>query len=473
MSISTSTSTRSGAAPAATTRSAASRRIRAISLRRRRDDRSLDGVAHERQRDADRRDDLGVARDAARNAHAFGYGGTSAPAPPPPPTIVDALRVELVVGDEPFDRGAHLFRGDRENVASERERIGAEILREQLEGAARRRRVASREGARRNRPEHVCGAGDGRRDAPPVAGDEHGVFRSVARRRGDALDARAVERVGRDERGVGASGDVRAARADVANRVAAETHHAAAADSERAHVERAQHRAMTADARRMHLRPSRANRGAIGARAPDLDEDPLAQPFVEQRPGDARGRTREQRQDRPPLDLAHVHDAAVAAHHHQRRGNCRALDGAGRDARRANHFRKNRGVEGRGARARAQAVRRADVVAARRIGAARSRVRDRKRLGRGPVDAEALAGRDCLRAGADEPVDGGAHRPFVASRRECKLGYERGGTRRAARFRTASAASRTTTGRRAARSRRRARGRLRAARSSLASSSAR
>ena len=185
-------------------------------------------------------------------------------------------------------------------------------------------RVPARERAFRDEAEQIRGAG--RRDAMRVpsrarttaySGDPAAVARSARRAR---------RRVSRSTKAAYAQPAMCALRGPTSTIASPSMRACCRPDAERANVERAQHRAVAADARRPHLRPPGANRAAIGARSADLDEDAVAEAFVEQRARDAGGGAREQREDRAALDLAHVHHAAVAAHDHQRRGNRGALD---------------------------------------------------------------------------------------------------------------------------------------------------
>ena len=115
---------------------------------------------------------------------------------------------------------------------------------------------------------------------------------------------------------------------------------------------------------------------------------------------------------------SHVHDAAVAAHHHERHRDFRTVDRRRGHARGRDHLRQNRRVERRRARARAQAVGRAHVVPGRRFDPARTRVGHRQVLTLRPVHAETFARCDCFRTAGDQRIHAGTHGLHVA--RRCK-----------------------------------------------------
>src|SRR6516162_9491679 len=153
---------------------------------------------------------------------------------------------------------------------------------------------------------------------------------------------------------------------------------------------------MAADSSRAHLRTAGADRGTIRARSADFNKNAFAQPLVEKRAGDAGSWSGEQRKNRAAFDLQDVHNAAVTAHHHERRRNRRVLDRGRSHFGGANHLWQDRSVQGRGARAGSQAVSSADVVTAGRIETMLACKRNHVLLALRTIDAETLGDRESL-----------------------------------------------------------------------------
>ncbi len=381
--------------------------------------RALDDVAHERERDAERRDHLRVARDAVRETELLRGVRDERRRAASAADQDDVRAVERVVGDQLVQRRAQARRSAVQDRAGEL--FGAEA--ERGTGALARepcgRGVPVRERVARHDAEHVRGAG--RRDGDPraVACDE----RDEA---GAEIGPRIGEQRGIGEHGVAVAGDVRRTRADIDDAPAGDARERTACDGDRAHVQRAQQRSVAADARRTHLRLPAPNHRAVGAGPADLDEDAVGDVLVKQRARDPRGRTGQHREDRAAFDLGDVHDAAVTAHDHQRRGDARVRHRARGHARRAQHARQDRCVERRCARPRAQAVLRRHFGAAGRREAAVARRRNERMLALRPVHRKGLADGDRLHAGFAHrvqhvriaPVEPRRCEPYALGKRE-------------------------------------------------------
>lgn len=193
---------------------------------------------------------------------------------------------------------------------------------------------------------------------------------------------------------------------------------AAARDGQRPRIQRPQQQPMTTEARRAHLRDAAPDRRAIGARSADLDEDAVGHALVQQGARDAGRRPREHGEDRAARDLAHVHDAAVAAHDRERDAYARARDDTRRQLGGPHHRRQDRRVQRRRPRTRAQAVRRRDLVPRGRERTAFAGVGDDRPLARRPVDAERVARDERLRAAREQGVDRPGPRARVVRRNE-------------------------------------------------------
>ncbi len=174
---------------------------------RRVDDRAFDDVANERERNAERRDDFGVLRQAKRipefaRCERNERGGSAA--------ATDDRRMrtnEAVVGAQFIDRAAQLLARPIQHVRGQPFGSGSQCLRNAVEGQPRSRRIAAREGAVGDDVERVRSAGRGQRDTRSVRRDQ--------RRDAGPLDCRRGDQRERRKRGVAHPGDMRRTRSDV------------------------------------------------------------------------------------------------------------------------------------------------------------------------------------------------------------------------------------------------------------------
>ena len=249
------------------------------------------------------------------------------PAPPPTATITGrsrwwswmtlATRSPIAWVDAASMRRATSSAGKPQGRAGGRERGARGFL------------IAARVVARLDEAERVRGAGVGERDRAAVGQTHDQVVGRVARARRAQLGGRAVEVGGGQEARVRQPGDVRAARTDAVDTVAADAQHRAAGDTEHAHVERADRGRVAGD---LHVRergPPAPDRRDVGGRAADLDDHRVLDAARSQRAGHRRRGPGVERARGCAPEAGEVGGAAVAAHDHHR-----AVDAGGRDARR-------------------------------------------------------------------------------------------------------------------------------------------
>src|SRR6185369_14557826 len=163
---------------------------------------------------------------------------------------------------------------------------------------------------------------------------------------------------------IGQSGDVGAARPDIHNLAVPDPYHAAARDTDHAHVERIDVRLVATDPRIFDRRTSVPDNTDIGAGAADLEIDAVGHTQMHQGAGDACGWTGKHGHGRAPAHLGDVHHAAVTAHDHQGRQNSGfANAGLGHDSG-IDHLRQDAGIDHGRARPGRQAVKLCNFVTA-------------------------------------------------------------------------------------------------------------
>ena len=94
--------------------------------------------------------------------------------------------------------------------------------------------------------------------------------------------------------------------------------HRSAGDADDPHVDRAQRRGVARDRHVRERRVAAPDRGDVGGRAADLDDDAVDDAGVAQRAGDRRRRAGVERAGRRAPEAGEVGRTAVAAHHHDR-----------------------------------------------------------------------------------------------------------------------------------------------------------
>ena len=325
---------------------------------------ALDDLAHQRQRHTDRRDDLGVLGDRVRELHAFGgkgdqRGGTA--------TLAHQHRlvtVEPVLGDELLDHGDGLVGGALEDPAGRVLDRTSQHLGQRRHGEAGGLRIAVGVQAGLGVAQHVGGTGVGDRIARPVGDADRHVIVGIVTLGLEQLDTRAGEDRRLGEGRVGKPGDVGAARPDVDQLAVSDTHHAAAGDADNAHIEGTHVGLVAADAGVLHGRPAVADDADVCAGAADLEVDAVRHPEMHERAGDAGGWTGQHRHRRAASHLVDVHDAAVAAHDHERCLDAGLAHARLGHVRRVDHLGQDAGVDHRRAGARRESVELRDLVAA-------------------------------------------------------------------------------------------------------------
>jgi len=210
------------------------------------------------------------------------------------------------------------------------------------------------------------------------------------------------------KRGVPEAGDVGAARADIGDAVLFDPRHRTAADADGAHIEGAQVELVAADDGTAHQGPAVADGRDVRAGAADLDKDSVRDAGVHQRRRHAGGGAGEHGQDGPAPNLVDLHDAAVAAHHHQRSGDPRSAHALFGSVRRFEHFRQHTRIDHRRAGADAQPVELRDDRGGAGRQAHRGSGRDDPLFIFRIVDPERLAGDDHLGALRHHFTDQGA-----------------------------------------------------------------
>ena len=210
-------------------------------------------------------------------------------------------------------------------------------------------------------PGDVRGAGHGQGHPDTVAALDAGILR-VGRHGTHGNQLRLHDQVGVgidfivESRNVGTSG----AGGDCLSVL--DLNHGAAADTNRAHVQRVEVGLMPADLRVLDHHLAVLDTGDIGGGTTDLEENTVGQLFVHQRAGDTRGRAGQNGQNGTAADLIHRHNAAIAAHDHQRAGNSGSLDAVVGHGRGFQHFGHDGGIDDSGTGTDAQAVELGNVV---------------------------------------------------------------------------------------------------------------
>jgi hypothetical protein len=266
-----------------------------------------DLAAHERERGADRGQDLGMlgahvrATQAPRDLRGQrGPGKKKKHDRDLGAEVVGARGVGDRLGDlvhRAVEQGASGLLGRAPHAPPERgealKRRGACALRGR--GGPVRRRARGGDGAVSrlgdvDDAERVRRARGGERVAPPVGRREDRVLRRVPWPGRDELDLGAGELLRIGETGVRQAGDMRAARAGLLDLAPPETAEGPAGRPDHPRVDGADRRRAAHDAQRAQDRAPALDDAHVGARAAALQDDPVREGELVQCRGDARGR---------------------------------------------------------------------------------------------------------------------------------------------------------------------------------------
>ena len=318
--------------------------------------------------------------------------------------VVDDARDE--VADRLGGRGehapGHLFGGKPQGRAGCRERSERGFL------------ITPRVVARLDEAERVRRAGVGERDRAAVGQAHDQVVGGVALARRAQLGGRAGEIGGRQEARVRQPRDVRAARSDAVDTVAADAQHRATRDTEHPHVEGADRSRVAGD---LHVRergPPAPDRRDVGGRAADLDDHRVLDAARSERAGHRRRGPGVERAGGCAPEAGEVGGAAVAAHDHHRAGDAGGRDAGADDFGGAQRDREDRRVQRGGDRPQLEAV---------EAGELGRRGHRQARLGRGRADRRFVGdvvGRERLR----DRDRLGAARAHAGDRRPGDLGRQ-------------------------------------------------
>ncbi len=227
------------------------------------------------------------------------------------------VAAELVLLRGLGDRVGDASRGAREDAAGGLLGVAPQHTPERCERGERRLPVPGGVRVVVHAAERVRGARRRERERAAGAADDRIGLRVAGSRR-DELHRRALELLDRGEAGVPQAGHVRTPRPDRRELAALEPRHAPPGGADDPAVDRADARRPAHHAKRPQHRPPALDHRDVGARAAALDHDPVVDPELVQRGGDAGGRPGADRERRPPPELVGAHRAAVAAEDEER-----------------------------------------------------------------------------------------------------------------------------------------------------------
>src|SRR3954468_20045315 len=213
--------------------------------------------------------------------------------------------------------------------------------------------------------QYICRTGIGQRVALAVCAANCHVIVRIALARAEPFDLRIDDIVRLRERRVVQPRDVRAARPDIVYLLAAYTNHAAAGNANDPDIQRIHIRVVAAYPGMSDGWAAIADYADVGAGTADLEINAIGHAQVHERTGHARRRTRQHGYDRAPSHFLYIHDTAIAAHDHQRRGDAGFAHGLFRHVGRADHLRQDAGVDDGSACPRGESIQLGDFVATR------------------------------------------------------------------------------------------------------------
>ena len=204
--------------------------------------------------------------------------------------------------------------------------------------------------------QHIGGAGVG--DGHPLAALEldADIVGGVALLGGEELQLRLLNLLRRGVNGVAQTRDVSGTGANVQNLLVAGTHHGAAGHALNLHVQGVDVGVVTAHGGVLHAGTAVLDDADVGSGAADLKVDAVGGTQVHQSAHDGSGRAGEHGQHRTLLHFVDIHNAAVAAHDHQRHVHARGADGTFGAVGGVHHLGQNGAVDGGGAGTAGQAV---------------------------------------------------------------------------------------------------------------------
>mmetsp|Transcript_18361 Transcript_18361/g.29575 ORF Transcript_18361/g.29575 Transcript_18361/m.29575 type:complete len:325 (-) Transcript_18361:105-1079(-) len=210
----------------------------------------------------------------------------------------------------------------------------------------------------------ICSTGVGDRIAVASGGLDGDEFLAVVPLGFDEHQFRIIKHRLIGKGGIGQAGNMCAARANIHNLGIAHPHHAATPDTQHPNVEGIDIGLVAADARIGDRRPAIANHTNVCGRAAHFEIDAVGHANMHQGTCDTRSGAGEHGQGRPAPHFLDVHDAAIAAHDHQRNIDARVAHAAFGHVRRGDHLGQDGGVHNSGLGAHRQAIELRDVVAA-------------------------------------------------------------------------------------------------------------